>query len=102
MQAFDLGEEGLFRDLVASGADFIESLSDEDRRHLADAAQNNNTAAVRLMLAARWPVDVRGEYNMTPLQWAAWHGNAEMVRVILRYQPQVELDCDHPITALGY
>ncbi len=38
---------------------------------------------------------------MTPLQWAAWHGNAGMVREILRYHPQLELDCQHGITALG-
>jgi hypothetical protein len=39
---------------------------------------------------------------MTPLQWAAWHGNAEMVREILRYHPQLELkDNEHGITALG-
>jgi ankyrin repeat protein len=38
---------------------------------------------------------------MTPLQWAAWHGNAEMVREILRYHPQLEADCEHGITALG-
>jgi hypothetical protein len=53
------------------------------------------------MLAAGCPVDARGEYNMAPLQWASWHGNAEMVSEILRYQPQVELGCDHGITALG-
>jgi hypothetical protein len=101
MQALELGDEGLFRDLVTARPDLIESLSDDDRRRLVDAAQNNNTAAVRLMLATGWPVDVRGEYAMTPLQWAAWHGNAEMVREILRYHPQLELDCDHQITALG-
>ncbi len=38
---------------------------------------------------------------MTPLQWAAWHGNAEMVREILRYRPQLELSNQHQITALG-
>jgi ankyrin repeat protein len=38
---------------------------------------------------------------MTPLQWASWHGNAEMVREILRHHPQLELDCEHGITALG-
>jgi ankyrin repeat protein len=68
---------------------------------VADAAQNNNTNAVRLMLAAGWPVDARGEYDMTPLQWASWHGNAEMVREILHHHPQLELDCQHGITALG-
>ena len=52
------------------------------------------------MLAAGWPVDATGEYRLTPLQWAAWHGNAEMVREILRYHPQLEWRT-HEITALG-
>jgi len=100
-QACELGDEDIFRALLASRPNFIETLSDAERRRLPDAAQNNNTGAVRLMMAARWPVDARGEFDMTPLQWAAWHGNAEMVRQILRYQPQLELDCAHGITALG-
>ncbi len=100
-QAFELGDEDAFRALLASHPNMVETLSDEDRRRLPDAAQNNNTGAVRLMLAAGWPVDATGEYQMTPLQWAAWHGNAEMVREILRYHPKLELSCQHEITALG-
>jgi len=100
-QAFELGDEGIFRELLAKRPNLVETLSDDERRQLPDAAQNNNTAAVRLMLAAGLPVDARGEYQMTPLQWAAWHGNAEMVREILRYGPKVELSCQHEITALG-
>jgi ankyrin repeat protein len=100
-QACQLGDENLFRAMLASRPNMVATLSDEERRQVADAAQNNNTNAVRLMLVAGWPVDARGEYNMTPLQWASWHGNAEMVREILRYHPQLELSCDHGITALG-
>jgi ankyrin repeat protein len=101
-QACDLGDEEMFRALLASRPNWIATLSDADRRRLTDAAQNNNTGAVRLMLAAGWPVDTRGEYDMTPLQWAAWHGNAEMVREILRYHPVLELhDNEHRITALN-
>ena len=101
-QACDLGDEEMFRALLASRPNWVATLSDDDRRRLADAAQNNNTDAVQLMLAAGWPVDTKGEYEMTPLQWAAWHGNAEMVREILRYHPRLELkDNDHGITALG-
>jgi len=101
-QACELGDEELFRTLLASRPNLVATQSQQDRRRLADAAQNNNLKAVRLMLAAGWPVDVRGEYDMTPLQWAAWHGNAEMVREILQYRPQVELkDNQHGITALG-
>ena len=100
-QAYELGDEGIFRKLLAARPNLVETLADADRRRLADAAQNNNTTAVRLMLEAGWPVDVRGEYSMTPLQWASWHGNVEMVREILRYHPQLELSCDHEITAVG-
>lgn len=101
-QACELGEEELFHSLLAGRPNLIHTLSDADRRRLTDAAQNNNTAAVRLMLAAGWPVDTRGEYDMTPLQWAAWHGNAEMVGEILRHDPRLELkDNHHGITALG-
>jgi ankyrin repeat protein len=100
--ACELGDEDTFRALLAAHPNLTQTLSEADRRRLTDAAQNNNTNAVRLMLAAGWPVDPRGEYGMTPLQWAAWHGNAEMVREILRYHPQLETnDNDHKITALG-
>ncbi|HEU0175705.1 MAG TPA: ankyrin repeat domain-containing protein [Blastocatellia bacterium] len=100
--ACELGDDDAFRALLASHPDLTVALSDDDCRRLPDAAQNNNTNAVRLMLGAGWPVDTRGEYRMTPLQWAAWHGNAEMVCEILRYHPQLELkDNEHGITALG-
>jgi ankyrin repeat protein len=101
-QACELGDEAIFRALLASRPDLLVTLSDTDRRRLPDAAQNNNTEAVKLMLEAGWPVEARGEYDMTPLQWAAWHGNAEMVREILQYHPQLEAnDNQHKITALG-
>ena len=101
-QACELGDEDAFRALVAGRPNLIETLSEEERRRLPDAAQSNNLGAVRLMLAAGWPVDVTGEYGLTALQWASWHGNAAMVREILRYGPQLELkDREHEITALG-
>ena len=101
-QAFELGDETIFRALLAGRPGLVAALSEEDRRRLPDAAQNNNAAAVRLMLAAGWPVDAKGEYGLTSLDWAAWHGNAEMLREILGYGPRFE-SCDnqHQITALG-
>jgi ankyrin repeat protein len=90
-----------FVPLLACRPNMAANLSPPERREIADAAQNNNAHAVSLMLAAGWPVDARGEYDMTPLQWASWHGNAEMVREILKHHPQLELSCEHDITALG-
>ena len=101
-QAFELGDEETFRAMLASRPNLVAAMSDEDRRRLPDAAQNNNTGAVRLMLDAGWPVDAKGEYGLTALGWASWHGNAEMVRDILRHHPGLERnDCEFGITALG-
>ena len=60
------------------------------RRHLAHAARNNNTEAVRLMLLAGWPLDGSSQHRATALHWAAWHGNAEMVRMILKRHPDLQ------------
>jgi hypothetical protein len=54
------------------------------------------------MLAAGFPVDAMGQYEGTPLHWAAFHGNAEMTREILRHNPPLEqLDRDFRGTPLG-
>jgi len=78
-------------------------LSDDEKQKLPHAAQSNNTQAVRLMLSAGWPTDARGQHSATALHWAAFHGNAAMVREILRYNPPLELrDGDHNSTPLGW
>jgi ankyrin repeat protein len=102
-QACELGDEETFRALRAAHPNLVRTLSDEDRRKLATAARNNNADAVRLMLAAGWPVDARGQHNGTALHWAAYHGNAAMTREILRYAPPLEdVDNDFHATPLGW
>jgi len=101
-QAFELGDEETFRAMLASRPNLMTAMPEQDQRRLPDAAQNNNTAAVRLMLEAGWTVDAKGEYGLTALGWASWHGNAEMVQEILRHHPGLERkDCEFGITALG-
>ncbi len=89
--ACELGDESAFREFLARHPDAAKTLSDADRRKLPDAAQNNNTKAVRLMLEAGWPVDTPGDAGATALHWAGFHGNAEMTREILRFHPTLEL-----------
>jgi ankyrin repeat protein len=102
-QACELGDEATVRALLASQPNLVQSLSSDDRRNLANAAQNNNTEAVRLMLSVGWHADVRGQHGGTPLHWAAFHGNAEMAEVILRCNPPLEwTDTDFHGTPLGW
>jgi hypothetical protein len=62
-----------------------------DQRQVAHAARNNETAVVRAMLKAGLPVDARGQHDATPLHWAAFHGNCEMVNAILPFGPPLEV-----------
>ncbi len=102
-QAAELGDEALFKTLLAKRPNLVQTLADDERRQLVDAAQNNNTAAVRLMLSAGWPVDTRGAEGGTALHWASWHGNAEMAREIVKYSPPLEMkDLTHHGTPLGW
>jgi ankyrin repeat protein len=90
-QACDLGDDELFAALLARRPNLAKTLTDDERRRLADAAENNNMNAVRLMLAAGWPTDVRGHLGATPLHHAAWLGNVEMVRELLRHGAPVDV-----------
>jgi ankyrin repeat protein len=101
--AAEVGDEAAFREMIARRPDLVATLSDEEQRKVADAAENNNLDAVRLMLAAGWPVDITGAHGGSPLHWAAFHGNAAMVREILRYHPTVDLmDNQHHMSPLGW
>ncbi|HXI50745.1 MAG TPA: ankyrin repeat domain-containing protein [Candidatus Saccharimonadales bacterium] len=96
-------DESTVQALLGANPGLVSRLSEADRRHVALAARNNNTAAVRVMLAAGWPVDALGQHRATPLHWAAFHGNAEMAREILRHQPPLEVtDADPNATPLGW
>jgi hypothetical protein len=70
--------------------DITSALDESDRRLIAHAARNNKTAAVRMMLECGLPVGTPGQHRGTPLHWAAFHGNADMVREILRFKPALD------------
>jgi hypothetical protein len=88
--ACELDDEDSVNDLLTARPDLAGSLSELDRRRLPEAANGNKTSVVRRMLAAGWPPNAPGQFGGTALHWAAWHGNAEMVREILRYEPDVQ------------
>ena len=101
--ACEIADEPLVLSILASHPDAAKLLNADARRRLVDAAENNNTETVRLMLRAGWPVDARGKHGATPLHFAAWHGNIEMARELLRHRPPLEAtDGDFRMTALGW
>lgn len=101
--ACELGDETAFHEFLSKNPDVASMLSETDTQKLPNAAQNNNTKAVRLMLEAGWPVDTAGEMGATALHWAGFNGNTEMARAILRFHPALELKSrEYPGTALSW
>jgi hypothetical protein len=101
--ACELGDEAAFREFLSKHPDAATTLSEADKGKLPNAAQTNNTEAVRLMLEAGWPVDTPGEAGATALHWAGFHGNAGMARQILRFHPTLELKSrEYAGTALSW
>jgi ankyrin repeat protein len=101
--ACEVGDESSINALLAAHPDLVHTLTDGERRRLAVAARDNDTRAVRLMLDAGWPADVRDSQGATPLHWAAWNGNAEMARALLQHAPPLEVaDNEHHAKPLGW
>lgn len=89
--------------LLSEHPELAAELMNSYSRQVADTARNNNLAAVRLMLTAGLPADVPGQHGGTPLHWAAFHGNAQMTQLLLRYNPPLELmDRDFHAPPLGW
>jgi ankyrin repeat protein len=89
--------------ILASSSSVVAQMPDNASRLVADAARNNKTAAVEAMLARGFPVTARSQHGAMPLHWAAWHGNPEMMRDVLRHDPPLDVgDRDHDGTAMGW
>ena len=58
-------------------------------RLIADKAHANDTAAVALMRDLGFDARVTGPDNTDALHWAAFQGNADMVRLLLRRDPPI-------------
>lgn len=101
--ACELGDDRSFAALLQARPDLAQTLGDDERRKLPFAAQNNNVEAVRMMLAAGWPIGAMGQHGATALHWAGFHGNAAMARVILAHHPPLEArEKDYGQTPLGW
>jgi ankyrin repeat protein len=102
-QACDAGEEALANEVLTKHPDVIRTIPGKADRLILGAAFRRNTRAVEMMLEAGWPAAVFGEYGQTALHWAAFHGNAEMVRALLAHDAPIEAeDQNYKGTPLGW
>jgi hypothetical protein len=90
--ACEVGDEALAKSLLAKHPDLITKQPPRAFRRIIGASVRNNARAVRMMLSAGWPANVQGEHDQTPLHWAAFHGNVEMVRELLLHHASLEAE----------
>jgi ankyrin repeat protein len=84
-------DEAMVHSLLAENPKLADALPPAGRRHVAHAARDNDTIAARLMLEAGLPVvDQYSQHHATALHWTGFNGNAELARLILKYNPALE------------
>ncbi len=79
------GDGPAARTHLAARPDAIRRLGPAALRLLPDQAQRGRHGAVQLMLALGWPVDVRGDWDASALNQAAFRGDAALVRLLLAH-----------------
>lgn len=103
INAAEIGDEASFQRILAAQPQLFQKLSANAARRLIGVATRNNTRALHLLLAAGWPADPVTDTGHTPLHFAAWHGNIEMVRELLAHNAPVNVfETDHGGNALAW
>jgi ankyrin repeat protein len=82
----------------------VESLnSASNARLLIEMAEAGNVPAVTRLLDAGVPIDVRGNMGETPLHWACWTGNADLIKVLIDHgAPLEERESSYNATPAGW
>lgn len=75
--------------VVAAHPGVVAGLTPEQMRLISEKAYANDTAAVALMLDLGFNPRVPGPDHADALHWAAFQGNPEMVRLLLRHDPPI-------------
>ncbi len=89
--------------VLAGDPQLVAHAPEKALRQVSDAARNNNLDAVNAMLRRGFPVTALSQHGAMPLHWAAYHGNADMMEEVLRYNPPIDAqDRQFHGTAMGW
>lgn len=89
--------------LLAASPDLVRKADDKILRAVSDAGRHSDIATMRAMLERGFPVTARSQHDAMPLHWAAFHGNPEMLRLVLDYDPPLDAtDRDFNATPMGW
>jgi len=78
-------------EMLMANPNLVASLDRGEQRLVSDMAWENKVDAVRVMLEAGFDVNTRGVHHSTPLDRAAYRGFKDLVALILKYGPDLEV-----------
>jgi hypothetical protein len=88
--------------VAAENPGIVSRLSADERRLIVDRAHANDTNAVMLMVDLGFDPLTTGVDHWEPIRWAAFHGNATLVRRLLEHEPPIGIrDPSYGGTPLG-
>jgi ankyrin repeat protein len=90
LDALWCGDDARAEALLVADPQLVAQAPPRALHQIADAARNNNLAAVRAMLRRGFPVTGRSQHGATPLHWAAFHGDPQMTEEVLRHNPPID------------
>jgi hypothetical protein len=103
LDALWCGDDARSDAVLAANPQLVTRAPEKALHQVADAARNNNLAAVSAMLRRGFPVTALSQHGATPLHWAAFDGNPDMVADVLRYNPPIDAqDRQFRGTAMGW
>ena len=89
--------------IIAEHPDIVSTLDAAALNEVADAARNNRSGVVRAMLDRGFPLTATSQHGATPLHWAAYHGNSQLVADLLARGAPLEVkDADYDGPPLGW
>jgi len=86
-----LGDKETAKAVLSQNRNLLDTVSAEDQEVLVLAATKNQIDTVRLMAEIGFDPGQLGESGMTLLHVASWHGNVEMVRLLLELRVPVNV-----------
>ncbi len=96
-------EVGEALEIRVRNPDLFESLEPAQVRGFLALAERGRSAALARMGAAGFPVGIADGAGQTALHWAAWHGQAETVRVLIENgAPLDPIEIEFGCTPLGW
>jgi ankyrin repeat protein len=89
--ACEAGDDAAVEKLLGDHPDIAREIGGDLEKRLLAAADAGNSRAVDLMLSAGWSASASDERGVTALHWAAFHGNAALVRTLIRHGADVNV-----------